>query len=169
MSTVRTEAFLHELNAEYRATRACLERIPETLFEYKPHPKSMTMGYLTLLVAEIPLWIKHMVTDGEIDFVTFKHASPKTGSELVAHFEDNVRAAREALQSATDEQLENNFTLKANGQVLYTSKKINDVGLTINHWVHHRGQLTVYMRLNNIDVPSIYGPSADDKNFMPPS
>jgi uncharacterized damage-inducible protein DinB len=169
MSTVITISLLHELNTEYRATRACLERIPETLFEYKPHPKSMTMGYLALLVAEIPLWIKHMVTDGEIDFVTFKHASPKTSSELVAHFEDNVKAAREALQAATDEQLESNFTLKANGQVLYTSKKINDLGLTINHWVHHRGQLTVYMRLNNIAVPSIYGPSADDKNFTPPS
>jgi hypothetical protein len=112
------------LNKEYKATHACLERIPETLFEYNPHPKSMTMGYLTLLVAEIPLWIKHMVTDGEIDFVTFKHASPKTSSELVAHFEDNMKAARTALQAATDEALESNFTLKANGQVLYTSKKL---------------------------------------------
>ena len=110
-----------------------------------------------------------MVTDGEIDFVTFKHASPKTTGELVAHFEENVRAAKEALRSTTDESLEGNFTLKANGQVLYTSKKINDIGITINHWVHHRGQLTVYMRLNNIDVPSIYGPSADDKNFSAPA
>ena len=168
MGNIRTESLLHELNAEYRATKACLERIPETLFEYKPHPRSMTMGYLTLLVAEIPLWIKHMVTDGEIDFVTFKHASPKTTSELVTHFEENVNAAREALKTTTDEALEGNFTLKANGQVLYTSKKINDIGITINHWVHHRGQLTVYMRLNNIDVPSIYGPSADDKNFTVP-
>ncbi len=169
MSTIKTESLLHELNVEYRATKACLERIPESLFEYKPHPKSMTMGYLTLLVAEIPLWIKHMVTDGEIDFVTFKHASPKTTFEMVAHFEDNVKGAREALKNATDESLEGNFTLKANGQVLYTSKKINDIGITINHWVHHRGQLTVYMRLNNIGVPSIYGPSADDKNFTAPS
>ena len=169
MSTVRTESLLQELNAEYRATRACLERIPETRFDYKPHPKSMTMGYLALLVGEIPLWIKHMVADGEIDFVTFKHASPKTTSELVEHFEDNMRGAREALQSANDEALESTFTLKANGQVLYTSKKINDIGATLNHWVHHRGQLTVYMRLNDIDVPSIYGPSADDKNFTVPS
>ena len=169
MSTIRTESLLHELNAEYKSTHTCLERIPETLFEYKPHPKSMTMGYLALLVAEIPLWIKHMATDGEIDFVTFKHASPKTNSELVTHFEDNMKAAREALQATTDEALESNFTLKANGQVLYTSKKITDIGITINHWVHHRGQLTVYMRLNDINVPSIYGPSADDKNFTIPS
>jgi len=169
MSTIRSESLLRELNAEYKATRGCLERIPENLFEYKPHPKSMTLGYLALLVAEIPLWIRYMATDGEIDFATFKHASPKTNSELVAHFEDNMKAARVALQAATDESLEGSFTLKANGQILYTSKKINDIGITINHWVHHRGQLTVYMRLNNIDVPSIYGPSADDKNFAPPS
>ena len=73
MSNVKTESLLRELNIEYRATHACIERIPETLFDYKPHPKSMTMGYLVLLVAEIPLWIKHMVSEGEIDFVTFKH------------------------------------------------------------------------------------------------
>ena len=168
MSDIRIKAFLHELNAEYRSTKACLEKIPETLFDYKPHPKSMTMGYLALLVAEIPLWIKHMVIDGEIDFVTFKHAAPKTNAELVAHFESNMQAAKEALKATNDEAIESNFTLKANGQVLYTSKKINDISITINHWVHHRGQLTVYMRLNNIDVPSIYGPSADDKNFTVP-
>ena len=170
MSTIKTESLLRELNTEYRATKACLERIPETLFEYKPHPKSMTMGYLALLVAEIPLWIKYMITDGEIDFVTFKHASPKTTSELVSHFEDNIKKAKEALRLSTDEALEEGtFSLKANGQILYTAKKMNDIGITINHWVHHRGQLTVYMRLNDISVPSIYGPSADDKNFSAPS
>lgn len=165
MSNTITQSFLKELNAEYKATRACLERIPETLFEYKPHPKSMNLGYLTLLVAEIPLWIKHMVTDGEIDFVTFKHFTPKTTKELVDHFEDNMNAARNALQATTDEALQSSFVLKANGQVLYSAPKITDIGATLNHWVHHRGQLTVYMRLNDIPVPSIYGPSADDKNF----
>jgi len=168
MSNTITQAFLKELNAEYGATRACLERIPETLFDYKPHPKSMNLGYLSLLVAEIPLWIKHMVTDGEIDFVTFKHVSPKTTKELVEHFEDNMKAAREALQATNDEALQSSFVLKANGQVLYSAPKISDIGATLNHWVHHRGQLTVYMRLNDILVPSIYGPSADDKNFAAP-
>ena len=168
MSNTITQSFLKELNAEYGATRACLERIPETLFEYKPHPKSMNLGYLTLLVAEIPLWIKHMVTDGEIDFVTFKHITPKTTKELVDHFEDNMNAARNALQATSDEALQSPFVLKANGQVLYSAPKIADIGATLNHWVHHRGQLTVYMRLNDIPVPSIYGPSADDKNFAAP-
>ena len=168
MNDTKSKAHLNELNLEYPATRACLERIPESLFEYKPHPKSMTTGYLALLVAEIPLWIKHMVIDGEIDFATFNHASPKTNKELVAHFEENMEVARKALESASDEALEAPFTLKANGQVLYTSKKIIDIGVTLNHWVHHRGQLTVYMRMNDIPVPSIYGPSGDDRNFTVP-
>ena len=168
MSSLKAQSFLHELNAEYKATRKCLEAISESLFEYKPHPKSMTMGYLALLVAEIPLWIKHMIVDSEIDFVTFKHFSPKTSAELVTHFEENMEAARQALSSVTDEDLQAPFSLKANGQLLYTAPKVVDVGTTLNHWVHHRGQLTVYMRLNDIAVPSIYGPSADDKSFTGP-
>ena len=165
MSNARAQGFLQELNAEYRATRKCLEVIPESLFEYKPHPKSMNMGYLALLVAEIPLWIKHMIVDSEIDFVNFKHFAPKTNEELVNHFEENMKAARDAFQNINDEDLQSNFSLKANGQLLYTSPKVVDIGTTLNHWVHHRGQLTVYMRLNDIPVPSIYGPSADDKSF----
>lgn len=169
MSQIKTQSFLHELNSEYKATRKCLESISESLFEYKPHPKSMTMGYLALLVAEIPLWIKHMIVDSEIDFVTFKHFTPKTTAELVNHFEENMEAARQALQNSTDEELQLPFSLKANGQLLYTSAKLLDIGTTLNHWVHHRGQLTVYMRLNDIPVPSIYGPSADDKSFTGPA
>src|SRR5215831_17045153 len=117
MSDTLTKSFLRELNAEYKSTRNCLERIPETLFDYKPHPKSMNLGYLSLLVAEIPLWIKHMVTDGEIDFVTFKHFAPKTTKELVDHFEDNMNGARAALQATNDEALQSPFVLKTNGQV----------------------------------------------------
>jgi uncharacterized damage-inducible protein DinB len=163
MSNIRSEAFLKELNAEYPSTLHCLQRIPASLFEYKPHPKSMNLGYLSLLVAEIPLWIKHMIVEGEIDFATFKHFSPKTTIELVSHFDSNIDAARKALKETSDKELENDFSLMTNGQILYTSKKINDIGATLNHWVHHRGQLTVYMRLNDIPVPSIYGPSADEK------
>ena len=169
MSTIRSQAYLQELNAEYKATRACLERIPETLFEYKPHPRSMNLGYLALLVADIPLWIKHMIIDGEIDLTTFKPFSPANTSDLVNHFEENMQGARNALQETTDEKLEKEtFSLKTKGQVIYTSPKIIDIGTTLNHWVHHRGQLTVYMRLNDIPVPSIYGPSADDKSFTTP-
>jgi uncharacterized damage-inducible protein DinB len=169
MTNVLASYYLSELNHEYKSTRACLERIPGELFEYKPHPKSMTLGYLCQLVAEIPLWVAYMINVGEIDFVTFKHDNPKTTEELVACFEKNMKAGREALASTDDQKLQAPFTLKANGKELYTSKKIIDIGTTMNHWVHHRGQLTVYMRLNDIAVPSIYGPSADDKGFTPPA
>lgn len=169
MSNTRCQLFIDELNAEYKSTRLCLERVPEALFDYKPHPKSMNLGYLSLLVAEIPLWIKHMVIDGEIDFVTFKHFAPTTSAELVNHFEENMEAARNALNGTNDKELENTFSLKANGQLLYTAPKLKDISTTLNHWVHHRGQLTVYLRLNDIPVPSIYGPSADDRNFSGPA
>ena len=168
MNNTISQSYLHELNAEYKATRACIERVPESLFEFKPHPKSMAMGYLVHLVAEIPLWVKHMVIDGEIDFVTFKHFKATNTKELVNHFEENMEAGRKALQETNDEELKKPFSLKANGQLLYTSPKLADIGATLNHWVHHRGQLTVYMRLNDIAVPSIYGPSADEQNFAPP-
>jgi len=118
---------LKELEAEAGASRKCLERIPENLFDWKPHEKSMTMGYLALLVAEIPKW--------------------------------------NALQNVSNDALAASFYLKNQGQVLYETLKKESIAPSINHFVHHRGQLTVYMRLNDIAVPSIYGPSADDAGF----
>ena len=125
----------------------------------------MAMGYLALLVAKIPKWITSIITQGEIDFATYKHEHPETTEALVAYFDANIQGAKEALQNVTNEELEKLFYLKANGQVLFSSSKKENVMSSINHWVHHRGQLTVYMRLNDIPVPSIYGPSADDKSF----
>ncbi len=159
------QQFLTELEAEAPATRKCLERIPESLFEYKPHEKSMAMGYLALLVAEIPLWTHVMATTSEIDFVTFNHFQAKTTAELVKHFDDNMALARESLSTVSDEVLQEKFALKANGQVMMESTKEQSIGPSLNHMVHHRGQLTVYMRLNNLPVPSIYGPSADEGGF----
>jgi uncharacterized damage-inducible protein DinB len=157
--------FLSELQAEANATRKCLERVPEGLFDWKPHERSMTMGYLALLVAEIPKWITHMIEKSEIDFATFEHFKPKTTSELVSHFDENVKGAITALDNVTNEELDKPFYLKNNGQVVFTSPKKDNIGSSINHLVHHRGQLTVYLRLNDLPVPSIYGPSADDRGF----
>jgi uncharacterized damage-inducible protein DinB len=156
---------LKELEAEVAASRKCLERIPENLSEYKPHEKSMKMGYLALLVAEIPRWIYHIIEDDEIDFATFEHFQPKSNAELVQHFDENVESARKALQKVTDETLAETFSLKNQGQVLFSASKKDNIEPTLNHLVHHRGQLTVYMRMNDIPVPSIYGPSADDQSF----
>ncbi len=163
-NTICTE-FLKELEAESTASRKCLERIPESLFDWKPHEKSMTMGYLALLVAEIPKWITYMLEKSEIDFASFEHFKPQNTSELVKHFDENIEGAKNALQRASDEALAEPFFLKNQGQTIFSSPKKENIGSSINHLVHHRGQLTVYMRLNNIPVPSIYGPSADDKGF----
>ena len=157
--------FLKELEAEATSTRKCLERIPEKLFDWKPHERSMPMGYLSLVVAEIPKWITHIVEKSEIDFAIFEHFQPKTTSELVKHFDENLKGAKDALREVTDEALSETFYLKNQGQVLFSSPKDENIGSSINHLVHHRGQLTVYMRLNDIPVPSIYGPSADEKAF----
>jgi uncharacterized damage-inducible protein DinB len=158
-------ACLKELEAESAASRKCLERIPERLFDWKPHEKSMPMGYLSLLVAEIPLWIHQMVEASEIDFATFQHFHPKTTAELVRHFDENLQKARTALENVSDETLEEPFHLKNNGKVVFSSPKKDNIAPSINHLVHHRGQLTVYMRLNDIPVPAIYGPSADERGF----
>ena len=163
-TTIATE-FLKELEAETSATRKCVERIPESLFDWKPHEKSMTMGYLVLLVAEIPKWITHMIEKSEIDFASFEHFKPKTTAELVKHFDENIEGAKSALRHVSNKAILEPFFLKNKGQIIFSSPKKENIGSSINHLVHHRGQLTVYMRLNNIPVPSIYGPSADDKQF----
>ena len=166
METIRLGIeYLAELEAEAIATRKCLERIPESSYGWKPHEKSMTMGYCVLLVAEIPKWISYGIENSIIDFVSFPHFEPKTTAELVKHYDENIAGARKVLKQVSNESLSEMFYLKNNGQVLYSTSKKEMTQSTINHWVHHRGQLTVYMRLNDIAVPSIYGPSADEKGF----
>jgi uncharacterized damage-inducible protein DinB len=157
--------WLKELNDEVPATEKCLERIDEKHWEFKPHPKSMPMGYLALLVAEIPLWITTMLEKGEIDFADFKHAQVKNNAELVAHFRSNVEGLRNALAHASEETVNRIFYLKAGGKELFRAANNEYITPTYHHWVHHRGQLTVYMRLCDIPVPSVYGPSADDNQF----
>ena len=157
--------FARELQSEYTATKKCLEKIPGSIYSFKPHPKSMELGYLALLVAEIPLWIVHIIKDGVIDFATYKHFQLSTSEALLQHYEENFKNAVQGLQQVSDDKLEDKFTLQNSGQLLMSSSKKESVGSSINHWVHHRGQLTVYMRLNDIPVPSIYGPSADERTF----
>ena len=156
---------LKELEAEAVASRKCLEKIPGNKFDFKPHPTSMNLGYLSLLVAEIPLWIALMIEDTEIDFATFKHKEIKTTQELVDHFDDNMAKAKKALSNVSEETMKKNFQLKTNGELIFEVPVFEYIGPTINHWIHHRGQLTTYMRICEIPVPSIYGPSADDRNF----
>jgi uncharacterized damage-inducible protein DinB len=158
--------FTDEIKAESIATRKCLERIPETLYKFKPHEKSMELGYLALLVAEIPNWISEMIRKATIDLATYQQFSLGDTASLLKHYEKNLKAALDALAEVREDQLNVEFTLKHSGQLLYSSPMLKSVGESVNHWVHHRGQLTVYMRLNDIAVPSIYGPSADEKEFQ---
>ncbi len=165
MQNTLGKLYLEELLAEAPASRKCVERYNPELFDYKPHEKSMQMGYLMLMTSEIPRWISVAIEDGEVDFKTYKSAEFKTAEDLLKVFDENMEKVKKLLEEVTDTRLEENFVLKNGEQVLMTSTLKEMVGSTLNHWVHHRGQLTVYMRLNNIPVPSIYGPSADDKTF----
>lgn len=165
MAGIICSELIKELEAESGSTRKCLERVPFELFGWKPHEKSMTLGYLALLVAEIPKWITHMIENNEIDFATFEHFQAKTSAELLRHFDENFEGAVKSIQSISDEDLSKSFSLKNHGHLIFSSPLHDNIGSSINHLVHHRGQLTVYLRLNNIPIPSIYGPSADEKNF----
>jgi len=160
-----SKAFIKELELETLSTRTCLERMNMDLFGWKPHETSMQMGYLALLCAEIPLWIAYMIKTDEIDLKTFNHLQPKATKDIVDHFNDNVIEAKSALLQVTDGALSASFQLKVDGKIVDDSTKRKSLEPTINHMIHHRGQLTVYMRMNGIKIPSIYGPSADDKPF----
>lgn len=157
--------YARELEDEYASSLKCLERFKMDLFNFKPHETSMEMGYLACLVGEIPLWIEYIVKEKEIDLATFPHLKPESVEDLVKSFKENVQKAKKALEGVTDGSLDEDFSLKTNGTVVYKASKRENLYPAINHLVHHRGQLTVYMRMNGIDIPSIYGPSADDKTF----
>jgi uncharacterized damage-inducible protein DinB len=166
MKTTISQLFLKELESEAAASRKCLERIPANVYNWKPHEKSMQMGYLASLVADIPKWIAATLEQGEINLATWTKFTEADMPRLVEMFDANMAAAINALQNISDEALEQGmFTLKVGDQVVMQSLKIDTIGGHINHLVHHRGELVVYMRLNEILVPSIYGPSADEKNF----
>lgn len=165
MTQTLGQVYLKELEMEAPSTRKCLERITPETFEFKPHERSMKMGYLAQVVAEIPKWIAATITAGEVNFQTWEHTKIETTDDLVKFFDTNMEMARAALSTVTDEALQEMFYLKNGDQELIKSTKDESVSSSINHLVHHRGQLTVYMRLNEILVPSTYGPSADDKTF----
>jgi uncharacterized damage-inducible protein DinB len=157
--------FSSEITTEVRASRRCLEAIPEKIYKYKPHEKSMELGYLALLVADMPRWIIDTIDKSEIDLATYKRFELSTNAALLKYFDENIAGAKRTLEKSSNKDLDGLFELKVAGKVVMSSTKKESVRQTINHWVHHRGQLTVYMRLNDLPVPSIYGPSADERVF----
>ncbi len=161
-----TDLFLAELEQEAAVTRRTLERVPDGRYDWRPHEKSMTLGYLAELVARLPSWPVFMIKQDEFDLTTDKPQPLRTSRELVQALDEGVAATREALANTTDEHLLKPWRLLIAGRVV--SEEPRYIALrhgVFNHLAHHRGQLTVYLRLNDAPVPSIYGPSADERSF----
>lgn len=164
-----TEMFLEELKQEAVGTRKTLERVPEGHNDWRPHEKSMPLGYLASLVASMPGWIDAMINRDELDFAPVGENKDKpkewtTRAELLAQFDENLAKAIKALENTTDEHLMTNWKLLAHGYEVSNLPRYKNIRTgVINHWAHHRGQLTVYLRLNEAAVPALYGPSADER------
>ena len=169
MSTI-AELLLAELEREAAGTRRTLERVPEGRNDWKPHEKSMPLGYLAALVATIPSWAVAMITQDELDLGAAGELQTRafaTNRELLQAFDKAMDQARTAFAAATDEHWTTPWRLLFQGHVVseqprYTALRDG----ALNHLVHHRGQLTVYLRLNDVPVPSLYGPSADEGGFQ---
>ena len=168
-----TEFFLDQLETEAAASRKTVERVPTGRAgwkTWKPHEKSMEMGYLATLVATMPGWIELMIRRDQLDIAAaesggFRPPELSTGGELATACESAAAKAREALSGATDEFLMTKWKLLVAGRVVDEPIRHRAIRDVFTHMAHHRGQLTVYLRLNDAKVPSIYGPSADERTF----
>jgi uncharacterized damage-inducible protein DinB len=160
------DALLPEFDQETATTRRVLERIPDDKFGFKPHPKSMDMATLATHLCEMTSWTVNTIEQDCFDMAGFDPSKRKiaaSNAELLEMWDKAVAAARAALAKAEDGPLMQPWSLKHGEKVLLTMPKVVVLrSMIFNHCVHHRGQLTVYLRLNDIPVPSIYGPSADE-------
>ncbi len=160
-----SEALIGELQQEAATTRKVIERIPTETFDWKPHEKSMSMYRLATHVADIFGWFMPTMEQDELDFAKgYEEPKPANTEELVAMFDKNVTAAIESLKNVNDAVFMQNWTLRNGEQIYFEMPKAAVVrSFAMNHIVHHRGQLSVYLRLNDIPVPALYGPSADEQ------
>jgi uncharacterized damage-inducible protein DinB len=162
------ETLLPEFDQEMANTRKVLERIPDDKLGWKPHPRSNTIGWNANHVADLPNWLTMTLTTPSLDIAPPggpKYEMPALGSrkEIVDRFDRNVAAARKAIAEATDEDMRQPWTLLQAGQVFFTMPRAAVVrGFVLNHLIHHRAHLCVYLRLNDVPVPGMYGPSGDE-------
>ena len=162
------DGLLPEFDQEMANTRKTLERFPEDKSAWKPHEKSMTMGRLAGHIAELPSLVVPALTMESLDFAPpggppTKPNVATSRTDLLALFDKNVAAARAAIAGISDESLMKPWTLLAGGKTIFTLPRVAVIrSMFMNHVIHHRAQLGVYLRLNDIAVPSIYGPSADE-------
>ncbi len=154
-----------ELETERYATSRCLERIPIDLAEWRPHEKSISMGSLCELIAQTPKSITHILKQSEINFENYQHEHPVSTEELLNILNENIDEAKSELLKYEGCKPEQEFCLLNKGNTLLASTKLEQITAAINHMIHHRGQLTVYMGMNNIAIPSIYGTDANDMLF----
>jgi uncharacterized damage-inducible protein DinB len=159
-----------ELDREVERSRHALEQVPEGKYDFKPHDKSMIFGYLANMVATIPMWIAMQVNKNELDVAPadgskMEQKRMDTSDAFVAALDKAAADARSALDKTTDEHLATPWRLLARGQVVMEAPRYVMIQDTFNHWAHHRGQMTVYLRLMGAKVPAVYGPSADDNQF----
>ena len=165
-----TEFFREELDREVERSRKALEQVPDGQYQWKPHERSMIFGYLADMVATIPTWISMEINQDELDIAPpegqgTKQAQKETKAELLKALDEAATGARSALEKTSDEHLMTKWKLLAKGNVVMELPRYQFIQETINHWAHHRGQMTVYLRLMGAKVPALYGPSADDQSF----
>lgn len=156
------QTVLPEFDQEMATTRRLLERVPSEKGDWKPHQKSFSLAHLAQLVAMMPGWITNALQETELDLASYPGYSNETTETLLGVFDQHVKEARTALEKAKDDDFAVPWSLKMGEQVLFTLPRFVAVRTDINHLVHHRGQLSVYLRLLDVPIPSIYGPTADE-------
>ncbi|HEX3551641.1 MAG TPA: DinB family protein, partial [Thermoanaerobaculia bacterium] len=158
-----SETLLPEFDHEYANTRRTLERVPNDKLSWQPHAKSWPFQKLATHLAHLPTWVTETFRSDHVDLAAPGEApKPATTEEILALFDKSVAEARVALAGAGDEEFFKQWSLRNGEQVIFTMPKIAVLrGFVFNHQIHHRGQLTIYLRLNDIPVPALYGPSAD--------
>lgn len=159
------QSLLPEFDHEFATLRKTLERVPEGKGDFKPHPKSMALNRLAGHLTELPGWVNSTVEQDELDFATMNYTPfiPTSTTDLVAALDKAVAKARPALAATSDADMMKPWTLRRGDQVILTLPKVAVLrSFVMNHMIHHRAQLGVYLRLNDVAVPSTYGPSADE-------
>jgi len=161
------DAFAQEIDREGATTKRVLERVPADRLAWKPHPKSMSLGRLALHVAQTPGTIASWALKDVFEMTgPPPEQEPKSTAQILAAHDESVKTAKDVLQTLGDAGLQRQWELKGGGATIMKMPKVALFrAVALNHWIHHRGQLSVYLRLLDVPVPSIYGPSADENSF----